>query len=370
MKKLLILLDSMVYFDRQVLKGIKARSDESELKLSLYLECASNLDYILSEKWDYVIADYNKPSVKHLVDTLGAKRVVYSNHTPSDLPANLSSVILDNEGLARLAILTFAKSSLTHVGYFANQQDLVTPWSQERCKAFRHAAPQHSLIYCDNVLDAIKSQKFPLGVYCSSDRSARRIAELCVQEGVSVPEQVAIIGTDYDDTERLLSPMPLSSVELDPFELGRSCMETLEHVIRYKRCISKLFSSSTVIHAKTTNDEGAEDKIAVKAELFMRNHFHSNIKIKQVTDYCRVSRKTLDTRFLIVHGVTAHQYLTNLRVDRAKHLLATTEDRMESIAKQCGYPSPSYLSQVFIKQLGLSPAKYRQYNAKHAVFVV
>ncbi|USD59687.1 helix-turn-helix domain-containing protein [Vibrio sp. SCSIO 43140] len=370
MKKLLILLDSMVYFDRQVLKGIKARSDESDLKLSLYLECASNLDYILSESWDYVIADYNKPAVKHLVDTLGAKRVVYANHSPVDLPDTLSSVILDNEGLARLAIRTFAKSGLMHVGYFANQQDLVTPWSQERHKAFQRAAPKHSLNYCDNVNDAIKSRMFPLGVYCSSDRSARRVAELCELENINVPEQVAIIGTDYDDTERLLSPMPLSSVELDPFELGRSCMETLEQVIRYKRSVSKLFSSNTVIHAKTTASEGDEDKVVVKAELYMRNHFHSNIKIKQVTDFCRISRKTLDTRFLIVHGVTAHQYLTNLRVERAKHLLETTNDRMESIAKQCGYPSQSYLSQVFIKQLGLSPAKYRQHNAKHAVVVL
>ncbi|WP_112480170.1 helix-turn-helix domain-containing protein [Vibrio variabilis] len=369
MKKLLILLDSMVYFDRQVLKGIKARSDESQLKLSLYLECASNLDYILAETWDYVIADYNKPSVKHLVDILDARRVVYSNHTLANLPSQLSSVTLDNEGLARLAIRTFAKSDFSHVGYFANQQDLVTPWSQERQSAFQQAAPKHSLNYCSDVVAAIKHRQFPLGVYCSSDRSARRIAELCQQHYVNVPEQVAIIGTDCDDTERLLSPMPLSSVELNPFELGRCCMETLEQLIRYKRPLSKLFSSGTVIHAKTTASESTQDKVIVKAELFMRNHFHSNIKIKQVTDYCRISRKTLDTRFLITHGVTAHQYLTSLRLARAKHLLKNTSDRIDSIAAQCGYPSQSYLSQVFIKQLGLTPAKYRQKIARDEAIV-
>ncbi|MEZ9906425.1 helix-turn-helix domain-containing protein [Vibrio breoganii] len=40
--------------------------------------------------------------------------------------------------------------------------------------------------------------------------------------------------------------------------------------------------------------------------------------------------------------------------------MVSTEDSIDAIAKQCGYPNQSYLSQVFMKELSTTPNRYRQ----------
>jgi AraC-like DNA-binding protein len=209
-------------------------------------------------------------------------------------------------------------------------------------------------------MQALESRDFPLGVYCSSDRSARRLANLCKSLAIRTPEEVSIIGTDCDDTERMLSPLPLSSIEINPVALGKLCVETLDKRLRFKRVQHVRFTSYQLNHEGTTTYQQQADKVVIEAESFIRNHFHQNMKIKQVTDCCRVSRKTLDSRFLVAHGMTAHQYVTQLRLERAKQLLVSTTEKLDAIAKQCGYPGQSYLTQVFIKQIGVAPAHYRQ----------
>ncbi|GEA61616.1 helix-turn-helix domain-containing protein [Vibrio comitans] len=360
MKKLLLLLDSMIYFDRQVLKGIQAKVEELSLKVELHLESYTDNEYLRSQKWDYVIADLNKPNVIDALQELSPHTLVFRNHDGGEIPAGYSSVTVDNFGLADTALQSFKNSGYQAVGYYTSQQDKNAQWCLERHAGFIQSAHTGGFAIIDDIEQAIANKQFPLGVYCSSDRSARKLVNFCYRQSVSVPEQVSIIGTDYDDTERMLSSIPLSSVALNPVELGKLCIETLFKAVRYKRAYQEVFSSYELIHGRTTLSALKLDTILVKAESFIRNNFHRNIKIKQVTDYCRVSRKTLDSRFIESYGETAHQFITRQRLDKAKQLLVSTEDSIDAIAKQCGYPNQSYLSQVFLKQLSITPNRYRQ----------
>ncbi|BBM67545.1 hypothetical protein VA249_41910 [Vibrio alfacsensis] len=52
---------------------------------------------------------------------------------------------------------------------------------------------------------------------------------------VDVPNQVSIIGTDYDELEREMSQIPISSVELNPKLLGRRCAELVLD-LKGKKC--------------------------------------------------------------------------------------------------------------------------------------
>lgn len=365
MKRLLLLLDSMIYFDRQVLKGIKAKLDEANVNVSLHLESGTLLEELTREHWDYVIADYDKPHFQQIVQTCGAKSVVYSNHQRDDFSEKMSSVVMDNTCLASAALRRFLDAKYTHVGFYTNEQDALQPWGQEREEAFQLLTMQAGIHFVHDVHQAMAARQFPFGVYCSSDRSARKLAQYCQCNAIAVPKDVAIIGTDSDDTERMLSPLPLSSLDVNPYELGRFCVETLIKTIRFKRTLRLRYAPETLYEAATTTHCNHVDDIVSRATLFIRNNFHLNINIKQVTDYCRTSRKTLDTRFLAAQGITAHQYLTEVRVARAKYLLAHSQNKLDSIALQCGYPNQSYLTQVFGKQLGVSPSQYRQASITH-----
>ena len=59
-------------------------------------------------------------------------------------------------------------------------------------------------------------------------------------------------------------------------------------------------------------------------------------------------------------GVTFTEYLTELRMNRAKELLRTTQMRSSDIAYAVGYNDPHYFSYLFKKHTGMTPRDFRK----------
>lgn len=58
-------------------------------------------------------------------------------------------------------------------------------------------------------------------------------------------------------------------------------------------------------------------------------------------------------------GMAPNQYLTSLKVQRAKELLLATDQRVRAIAAALGYRDPYYFSRLFKKHEGASPEQFR-----------
>nr|WP_243145844.1 AraC family transcriptional regulator [Clostridium chromiireducens] len=61
-------------------------------------------------------------------------------------------------------------------------------------------------------------------------------------------------------------------------------------------------------------------------------------------------------------GESPINYLINLRLEKAKDLLISTESPIKSIAQSVGYSDAYYFSKLFKKYYGHSPYKYRLAN--------
>jgi AraC-like DNA-binding protein len=59
-------------------------------------------------------------------------------------------------------------------------------------------------------------------------------------------------------------------------------------------------------------------------------------------------------------GRSPMQHLTSLRIERAQQLLATTDDKVESIAREVGFENAPVFSRAFKRWVGRSPAQYRE----------
>jgi AraC family transcriptional regulator len=59
-------------------------------------------------------------------------------------------------------------------------------------------------------------------------------------------------------------------------------------------------------------------------------------------------------------GLAPHQYLGNIRLDRAKRLLTEGRVPIIEIAYEVGYSNPSQFSAFFRKRTGLSPTQFRR----------
>lgn len=59
-------------------------------------------------------------------------------------------------------------------------------------------------------------------------------------------------------------------------------------------------------------------------------------------------------------GRSPMQHLASLRIERAQHLLTSTDDKVESIARQVGFDDASVFSRAFKRWVGRSPKSYRE----------
>ena len=75
-----------------------------------------------------------------------------------------------------------------------------------------------------------------------------------------------------------------------------------------------------------------------------------------------MSESRLSTVFAQVSGKTFTEYLTWLRLERAKELLAGTDRRNMQIAQDVGYNDAHYFSYLFKKNVGITPGEYRTQN--------
>ncbi|MBR3606624.1 MAG: response regulator [Lachnospiraceae bacterium] len=105
---------------------------------------------------------------------------------------------------------------------------------------------------------------------------------------------------------------------------------------------------------KTTN------KMTEKAKQYIQeNYTKSNLSVEELCNYLNVSATYFSITFKKETGMSFISYLTKIRLEQAKNLLDTTEEKSYMIAEKVGYTEANYFSYVFKKHYGVSPSKYR-----------
>lgn len=98
-----------------------------------------------------------------------------------------------------------------------------------------------------------------------------------------------------------------------------------------------------------------------KAQAFIAEHYSdSNVTLHDVASHVALSNNHFCTVFSQEMGVTFTEYLTSVRISRAKELLNTTAMRTSDIAYAVGYNDPHYFSYLFKKNTGVSPRDFRK----------
>ncbi len=96
-----------------------------------------------------------------------------------------------------------------------------------------------------------------------------------------------------------------------------------------------------------------------RIEEFMRGRLHAPLSLQDMAAQVGLSRHYLCTAFRRSTGLAPYEYLTLLRMGRAKELLAASERSIGEIAVAVGYGTPSAFAASFRRSTGLTPRAYR-----------
>lgn len=95
---------------------------------------------------------------------------------------------------------------------------------------------------------------------------------------------------------------------------------------------------------------------------YIAENYASQIKINELADHIGVNRSYLASSFKKAMGYSPKEYLLRLRMEKAKKLLETTNQPINSIANSVGYTDQLAFSRMFKRYSGVSPKTYRDEN--------
>lgn len=108
-----------------------------------------------------------------------------------------------------------------------------------------------------------------------------------------------------------------------------------------------------------TRKEEQASGIITKAKVFIENNYSKDISLDDVSRIVDISPYYFSKLFKEETGENFIEYLTNIRIEKAKKLLQNKEVSIKNICADTGYSDPNYFSRIFKKQVGVTPTEYR-----------
>lgn len=99
--------------------------------------------------------------------------------------------------------------------------------------------------------------------------------------------------------------------------------------------------------------------VAQRARDYLHSHLHQDIGLDDLAQATGVDRFRLSRAFKAAFGLAPHAYLIQLRLTRARHLLARGEAPV-SVAAALGFADQSHLGRWFQRAYRMTPADYRR----------
>src|SRR6185295_10790874 len=185
----------------------------------------------------------------------------------------------------------------------------------------------------------LKTLPRPAGVMASNDQRARHVLEAARLAGLRIPDDLAVIGVDNDETLCELSTPSISSVALDTDTIGFQGAAMLDRLMGGRRVPrrAELVPPLGVIARRSTDMLAMADPSVVAAVRFIDANISRPIRISDVLRVTQLSRKTLEVRFRRGLGRTPHQELQRRRLERVKTLLQQTDWPLKQIARAAGF---------------------------------
>ncbi len=95
-------------------------------------------------------------------------------------------------------------------------------------------------------------------------------------------------------------------------------------------------------------------------DAFYMNH----IMVDSVIEFCPMSRSHFHATFKKMTGKTLIEYLTHIRLQKAKQHLRSSDMSIADVASHTGFATPSYFGKKFRAATGMSPGEYRKRYAR------
>lgn len=204
----------------------------------------------------------------------------------------------------------------------------------------------------------------PVAILACDDNMAYHIIEACQQgsSGMRIPNDIMLLGVDNDESLCKLCSPTLSSfaqqVEQAGFNTAMMIDKRMQLPLeqRFDVVEDVLVQPGAITIRKSTDVFLHDNPYIKKVCTYIQQHLTENIMIDDLVDQVPMSRRLLEQIFRAEIGVSIHQYILRMRVDRMKSLMNDRKTAQEA-AQELGLDFKT-ISRSFKNITGETPVEY------------
>ena len=210
--------------------------------------------------------------------------------------------------------------------------------------------------------ERVRSAPKPLALLAYDDADAARALGACLSAGLSVPEDVAILGIGGDRLICENQSVPLSSIEHNQGRTGFEGAELLDKLMDGAPPPQApiLIPPRGITVRPSTDFVAAASPVVRKALEYIRSHLSESFGLTQVAGEIGASRATVARLFEHELGRTLGAETLRQRLNVAKRLLTDGTLSVSEIAFRTGFCNPAYFTNTFRRETGLAPRAWRK----------
>ena len=376
MPHVVILLESTYPTHTQILRGILRFTQlHAPWTLDVRTGRAGEPTSFGAEKWqvDGIIANRLPPELSALIRRHRTPTIVMNDIGREVRP--IARILCDNAAIARLAAETLAGKGFENFAFVGERSGI--HWSVARERVFADEIARRGFpcrVYQADegggaedgrrLQDWLRALPRPTALFAAYDIRARQVLDACHAAGLAVPDDIAILGVDDDEVICETAAPALSSIPLSMADAGFRAAELLDRVMstgrRPRGAADIIFTGTHVAARRSTARDAVADALVRRCRALMEANVGRPFNVADLVANLGVSRRTLETRFRAATGRSLNDEITELRIRRAKTMLAKSALPQSAIAAACGFCDASHLNVIFRRHCGAPPSAFRE----------
>jgi len=372
-----LLVETSLAPGRDILSGIAQYLREHQ-PWALYHEPHSLADSLPSwlRQWqgDGIIVRAQNQEITRAVKATGIPVVDVLGVIPE---AGLPLVHVNNPLVAQLAADHLIERGFRHFGFFGIKDE---NWSEQRRDGFgqalaSQAAPPTVLevprpillrtpweIQQDVLAKWLGALAKPIGILVASDQLGHHLLEACHRAGIAVPDEVAVVSVDNDETLCEFCNPSLSSVDAGHKAVGYQAAALLQRLMSGEAppAAPIYVEPRGVVTRRSSDVLATEDRQVALALKIIREHASEGWSAAEVIAQISVSRSVLQRRFRKETGRSVQEEIINARLKRARELLVESDLSLALVAERSGFKHQEYLGATFKAHFGKTLLEYRR----------
>jgi LacI family transcriptional regulator len=303
---------------------------------------------------------------------------VVVGHRLREIPG-VANVVTGSHDIGRLGAEHLMSCGVRHFA-FCGYTDC--SWSENRCETFKHVVSMAHFDCAEFSMEAsttsspwkdqreaianwLRTLPRPVGLMACNDDLGHEVIAAAKLAGLSVPDDVAVIGVDNDEVVCGLTDPPLSSVAVNFERAGYEAAHVLAGLMRREAAPSRIIVSPThVVPRRSTSLLAVEDQYLAKALRFIRDRVQESPSVEAVARASGLSRRALEKRFRDSLGRSVLDEIRRVRTDQIAQMLVETELPVAQIAERLGFADAQHIARYFRSAKAISPLAYRKLHGR------